>query len=238
MRVNNQTAFVTGGNRGIGREFVRALLERGAAQVYAGVRDPRSVDEEMAHDPYIEIVPLDVTDSHQIASAAELASDTAILINNAGAVSFGSLLNDPVDDARRLFETNVFGPWEMTRAFAPALIAAHGAVVNVLSGISWFSPPQNGAYAATKSAAWSLTNGLRAELNDHEVDVQALHFGAVDTDFSAGYDGPKISANEVVTACLDGLESGQDEVLVDAGTHALKASLSGPPNGYLRQFQP
>ena len=235
MRSENRPVFVTGANRGIGREFVRGVLERGAAKVYAGVRDPRSIDAEMARDPRIEVVRLDITDPGQTAAAAAFASDTAILVNNAGAVSFGSLLTGPLEEARTLFDTNLFGLWEMTRAFAPALSASRGAVVNVLSAIAWFSPPHNGAYAATKSAAWSLTNGLRAELAPHEVLVQGLHFGAVDTDFSAGYDGPKIQASQVVRASLDGLETGQDEVIVGAGSRAVKAALSGPPNGYLQQ---
>lgn len=238
MRIENRPVFVSGANRGIGREFVRGALERGAAKVYAGVRDPRSIDAEMAQDPRIEVVRLDITDADQTAAAAAIASDTAILVNNAGAVSFGSLLTGSVEEARRLFDTNVFGLWEMTRAFAPSLSDSRGAVINVLSAIAWFSPPHNGAYAATKSAAWSLTNGLRAELAAHGVLVQGLHFGAVDTDFAAGYAGSKLPASEVVKAALDGLEADQDEVIVGSGSREVKAALSGPPNGYLQQFQP
>ncbi|WP_433869256.1 SDR family oxidoreductase [Saccharopolyspora sp. CA-218241] len=234
MRVNGQTAFVTGANRGIGRAFVSGLLARGADKVYAGVRDPLSIDAELSDDPRVEVVRLDVTDRNEITSASDVAGDTTILVNNAGAVVFESLLTGSLETARRLFDTNVFGPWELTRAFAPALRAWRGAVVNVLSAIAWFSPPQNGAYGATKSAAWSLSNGLRSELAPAGVLVQNLHFGAVDTDFSAGFDIPKISPEDVVRASLDGLEAGTAEVLVDPESRAAKAALSGEPNGYVR----
>ncbi|QHF94923.1 short-chain dehydrogenase [Streptomyces sp. NHF165] len=237
MRISEQTAFVTGANRGIGRAFVSGLLARGAGKVYAGVRDPRSVDGELARDPRVEIVRLDITDSARIADAAETAKDVSVLVNNAGAVTFESLLSGSLESARALFDTNVFGVWETTRAFAPALRERRGAVVNVLSAIAWFSPPQNGAYAATKSAAWSLTNGLRRELAPSGVLVQGLHFGAVDTDFAAGYTGPKIAPGDVVSASLQGLEDDRTEVLVDSESRAAKAALAGPPNGYVHQVE-
>ncbi|MFC7376102.1 SDR family oxidoreductase [Brachybacterium sp. GCM10030268] len=236
MRISGQTVFVTGANRGIGRAFVSGLLERGAGRVYAGVRDPLSVDTELSHDPRVEVVRLDVTARTEITEAAEVAGDTTILVNNAGAVAFESLLTGSLETARHLFDTNVFGPWELTRAFAPALRASRGAVVNVLSAIAWFSPPQNGAYGATKAAAWSLSNGLRSELAPAGVLVQGLHFGAVDTDFSAGFDIPKISPDDVVRASLDGLEAGTAEVLVDAESRAAKAALTGQPNDYVRSM--
>lgn len=234
MRISGQTVFVTGANRGIGRAFVSGFLARGAIRVYAGVRDPLSIDAELGHDPRVEIVRLDVTDRGDIARASEAAGDTTILVNNAGAVTFESLLTGSLETARQLFDTNLFGPWELTRAFAPALRASHGAVINVLSAIAWFSPPLNGAYGATKSAAWSLTNGLREELAPSGVLVQGLHFGAVDTDFSAGFDIPKIAPEDVVRASLDGLESDTAEVLVDAESRTAKAALTGEPNQYGR----
>lgn len=233
MRISDQTAFVTGANRGIGRVFVRKMLARGVKKVYAGVRDPRSADDELIHDPRVEIIRLDVTDPVQIADAAQVAKDVSILVNNAGAVTFESLLSGSIETARKLFDTNVFGPWELTRAFAPALTSRSGAVVNVLSAIAWFSPPQNGAYGATKAAAWSLTNGLRMELAPTGVLVQALHFGAVDTDFSARYTGPKTDPEDVVHASLQGLENDEPEVLVDHESRAAKMALTGEPNNYV-----
>lgn len=233
MKISDQVVFVTGANRGIGRAFVSEFLARDVRRIYAGVRDTHEVDHQLAGDPRVEVVRLDVTDPDEIARAAEESTDTSILVNNAGIVAFDSLLDGSVAAMRRQFETNVFGVLETTRAFAPTLRARRGAVVNVLSAAAWFSAPLNGAYCASKAAAWSVTNGLRAELEPAGVLVQGLHFGAVDTDFSAGYDGPKITADDVVRAALDGLESDAVEVLVDPDARMAKAALTGPPNGFL-----
>lgn len=237
MKVSDQTVFVTGANRGIGRAFVAELLTREVRKIYAGVRDAQSVDRQLSEDPRVEIVRLDVTDPNGIAHAAGIAADASVLVNNAGIVAFDTLLDGSVAAMRRQFDTNVFGVLDMTRAFAPALTIRQGAVVNVLSAAAWFSAPQNGAYCASKAAAWSITNGLRAELTPAGVLVQALHFGAVDTDFSAGYDGPKISADEVARASLDGLEHNVIEVLVGPHTRAAKDALTGPPNAFVEQLR-
>ncbi|BBY48516.1 short-chain dehydrogenase [Mycolicibacterium arabiense] len=237
MKISDQVVFVTGANRGIGRAFVSELLIRGVGKVYAGVRDPHAVDQQLAGDPRVEVVRLDVTDPDEVARAAAAATDTSILVNNAGIVTFESLLDGSVAEMRRQFETNVFGVLEMTRAFAPTVRARRGAVVNVLSAAAWFSAPLNGAYCASKAAAWSITNGIRTELEPAGVLVQSLHFGAVDTDFSSGYDGPKITADDVARAALDGLASDAPEVLVDAHARMAKAALTGPPNGFLEHMR-
>ena len=232
MRVSEQIAFVTGANRGIGRAFVAELLARGADKVYAAVRDVQSVDQVLSEDPRIVVVSLDVTNAADVSRAARIATDVSVVVNNAGIVAFGSLVEGPVAEMRRQFDTNVFGALEVTRAFAPALTSRRGAVINVLSAVSWFSAPDNGAYCASKAAAWSITNGLRMELAPAGVLVQGLHFGAVDTNFAVGYDGPKISPEEVVRASLDGLEHGEIEVLVDPDSRAAKEALIGPPNAF------
>ncbi len=236
MKISDQTAFVTGANRGIGRAFISEFLVRGAKKIYAGVRDVHSVDRQLSEDPRIEIVGLDVTDPGGIARAAGVATDASVLVNNAGVVAFESLLDGSMAAVRRQFDTNVFGVLETTRAFAPILRSQQGAVVNVLSAAAWFSAPANGAYCASKAAAWSLTNGLRLELAPAGVLVQGVHFGAVDTDFSAGYDGPKISSGDVVRASLDGLEHDAIEVLVDSHSRAAKEALTGPPNAFVERM--
>jgi NAD(P)-dependent dehydrogenase (short-subunit alcohol dehydrogenase family) len=87
MRIEKSVAFVTGANRGLGREFTRALLEGGAAKVYGGARDPHTITE-----PGVVPVALDITDPGAVAAAAALAGDVTLLINNAGTSSGGSLL--------------------------------------------------------------------------------------------------------------------------------------------------
>src|SRR4030095_13896898 len=106
-----------------------------------------------------------------------------------------------------MFETNFFGMLRMSRAFAPILKAnGGGALLNVLSIASWTNGGVLAAYAASKSAAWSLTNALRHELAPQSTQVTALHMAFVDTDLVRAVDGPKASPNDVVARALDGLE--------------------------------
>ncbi|OZD12571.1 short-chain dehydrogenase [Rhodococcus sp. 06-156-3C] len=232
MKLENQVAFVTGANRGIGSAYVTALLDRGVGKVFLGARNPESVSESLAGDSRVEVVRLDVTDPKTVDDAARLADDTSILINNAGVATGGRLLDRPTQELQALLDVNVFGSLNMVRAFAPGLISRGGAVVNVVSAIAWFSPLAYGAYAASKAAAWSITNGIREELRPSGVLVQGVFFGAVDTDFASGYDGPMISPSLVATATLDGIENDSTEVLVDPESRQAKAALTGEPNAY------
>lgn len=225
MTFTDHTILITGANRGIGRAFVEEALSRGARKIYAGMRDPHAAESSLTDNPRVEILQLDITDRASVEHAARVAGDTTLLINNAGISVFDSVLDGSMEDARRLFETNFFGGWEMVREFAPSLKEFEGVLVNVISAIAWLSPPQNGAYAASKAAQWSLTNSLRVELAPHGVVVQAVHFGAVDTDFAKDYDGPKITPEEVASATFDGIEAGKEEVLVDESSRVAKASL-------------
>jgi NAD(P)-dependent dehydrogenase (short-subunit alcohol dehydrogenase family) len=205
MKIDNAVALVTGANRGIGLAFARELLARGARKVYAGARDPSTVKQ-----PGVEAIRLDVTKPEEIAAAAARAGDVTLLINNAGVGHPGGFLAlDSEEVARRQFETNFFGMLRMSKAFAPVLAAnGGGALLNVLSVVSWVNAGQIAAYAASKSAAWSLTNSLRHELAAQKTQVLALHMAFVDTDLVRAMEGPKSSAEEIVKRALDGLEAG------------------------------
>ncbi|MDQ1716512.1 MAG: hypothetical protein QOE89_465, partial [Pseudonocardiales bacterium] len=119
MDLNGSVVLVTGANGGLGREFVRQSLERGAAKVYAAARRPNEWSDR-------RIVPLrlDVTDPASVHEAAASAADVTVLVNNAGITGASSLLSSPIGEIRDVFETNVFGPLELVREFAPALACA------------------------------------------------------------------------------------------------------------------
>jgi NAD(P)-dependent dehydrogenase (short-subunit alcohol dehydrogenase family) len=224
MQIKGSVVLVTGANRGIGAEFVRQLTERGAAKVYAAARNPDSITADG-----VEAIALDVTDHAQVAAAA--ARDVQLVINNAGASSGLSLVGSEVDDIRNELETNFFGPLTMARAFAPALATnGGGAILNVLSALSWISAPGATVYAASKAAAWSLTDGIRIELAAQGTQVVAMHMGMVDTDMTAGMDLVKISPATAVTAALDGIEAGLGEVLVDDTATYVKSTLGLSPD--------
>jgi NAD(P)-dependent dehydrogenase (short-subunit alcohol dehydrogenase family) len=224
MNLEGSVALVTGANRGIGLALVRALLERGAATVYAGARDVSSVPELDRVVP----VALDVTDHDQVAALARQLGDVDLVVNNAGiGLASPALGEQAVAAARAEMEVNYFGTLAVSRAFAPVLAAnGGGALVNILSILSFVSSAELATYAATKSAAWSLTNALRLELAGQGTLVVGVHPGFVDTDLVAGLDVPKIAPAVVAHAALDAVAEGRPEALVDEGTRTVKAALS------------
>lgn len=223
MNLAGATVFITGANRGIGLAFARHALARGAKKVYAAARDPASVT--LAG---VVAVKLDVTNEAEVAAAAALAGDATIVINNAGlATPRNFLAADSVAETRRQLETNFFGPLFVSRAFAPVLARnGGGAIVNVLSIVSFINSPLLGIYSTTKSAAWGLTNALRNDLRAQHTQVLAMHMGYVDTDLTKGFDVEKMTPDFAVERAYASLEAGQDEVLVDERTQMVHDNLS------------
>jgi len=219
----DQTVLVTGANRGMGREYVVQLLDRGVAKVYAAARDPRSID---VADPRVVPLQLDVTDAESVASAAGAASDVSILINNAGIARSASVLHSDTSQLRDEMETNLFGPLAMASAFADRIAQRRGAIVNVASVLAWL--PVGASYGVTKAALWSATDSMRFELGSRGVQVVGVYVGLVDTDMGAFADSPKSDPADVVRQVLDGIESGADEVLADEMTLVVRAQLNKP----------
>ncbi|MFF3484302.1 SDR family oxidoreductase [Streptomyces sp. NPDC002701] len=228
MQINGSIALVTGANRGIGRRFVEQLLAEGAQKVYAGTRRPDLLD---VSDSRVVPLHLDLLDETSISQAAVTASDVTVLVNNAGITTGANLLTSPVQDIRTDLETHLFGTLSVIRAFAPVMVAnAEGAIVNVLSVLSWVATAAgSGSYSVAKAAEWNMTNGVRVELAGKGILVQGVHLGAADTDMMAGNDGPKIDPVEVARASLAGIEAGAIEVLVDDPARFVKAALGGDP---------
>lgn len=231
MKLHNATVLITGANRGIGLAFAREALARGARKVYAGARNPASVT--LAG---VEPIALDVTNPEQVAAAAQRAGDVTLVINNAGIARFGGFLAEGgIESARDQLETNFFGPLRVSQAFAPILAAnGGGAVLNVLSVASWISSPMLAVYGASKSAVWSLTNGLRNDLRAQGTQVLGLHMGFVDTALTQGIEMPKSTPEDIVRRAFDALEAGAEEVLGDELTRQVKGGLSADPGIYLR----
>jgi NAD(P)-dependent dehydrogenase (short-subunit alcohol dehydrogenase family) len=222
MQIEGSTALVTGAGRGIGREIASELLARGA-KVYAGVREPSQLDD----DRLIPVI-LDITDPEQVAATADRLTDVTIVVNNAGITTGTSPLDgDSLDAARREIEVNYLGPLGVSRAFAPVLAAnGGGALVNVLSVVSFLAIPQIGNYSASKSAAWSMTNSLRMQLREQQTLVVGVHMGFVDSDMFATLDAPKIDPVDVARALVDAVANDVEEVLVDEVAQQVKAGLS------------
>ena len=230
MKIKDSVALVTGANRGLGLAFTKALLAGGARKVYAAARDPASVKQAG-----VQPIRLDVTQAEQVEAAARELGDVNLLINNAGIIrGSGFLPPDGLDATRAEFETNFFGPLLTARAFAPVLAKnGGGAIVNVLSVLSWVSLSTSSSYSASKAAAWSLSNGLRNELRGQGTEVLSLHVGFMDTDMVRNVAAPKAQPDDVVKQVLAALEDGKSEILADDVSRRIKQNLSAEPGIYL-----
>jgi len=230
MKIDDTVALVTGANRGVGEAFVRGLLAAGARKVYAAARDPAKVAV-----PGAVPLRLDITDAAQVAAAARECGDVSLLVNNAGVAQRGTLgMPEALEVARANFETNVFGTLAVAHAFAPVLGAnGGGAMVNMLSVLSWLNIPSVGSCAASKSALWGLTNGLRNELRAQGTLVVGVHAAFIDTEMARGIPAPKITPEVVVRQVIDALEAGHEEVLADVVTRRTKLELSTQRAPYL-----
>ena len=230
MQIKDSIALVTGANRGLGRAFTQALLAGGARKVYAAARDPASVKQ-----PGVQPVRLDVTNAGEVAAAACDLGDVTLVINNAGIIRGSGFLGEKgVEAVRAELETNFFGPVLVSRAFAPILARnGGGAIVNVLSALSWVAFPSSSTYSASKAAAWAFSNGLRNELRGQGTQVLALHVGYMDTDMVREVAAPKSKPEDVARQVLEALEAGKSEILADEVSRRVKQNLSAEPGVYL-----
>jgi NAD(P)-dependent dehydrogenase (short-subunit alcohol dehydrogenase family)/uncharacterized OB-fold protein len=205
--IEGKVVLITGANGGIGRELVAAFRKAGA-EVIAASRAPVASAEAGTRS-----IALDVANRGSVeAAAVEIGPRVDILINNAGTTAIaGFLEGDDISGARSEMEVNYFGTLSMIRAFAPHLKAKkRGVIVNMLSALGHVCLPTMGSYCASKAAAWSLTQGIRAELLPWGVRVCAVFPTTVDTAASADSPPPKLSpafvAREVVRMIRDGEE--------------------------------
>jgi NAD(P)-dependent dehydrogenase (short-subunit alcohol dehydrogenase family) len=195
MKINGSMALVTGANRGLGARLVQHLLTAGAAKVYATARDPHAIDTRVSADPRVD-------------AAAASATDVTLLINNAGVLGFGGALDGDLAVFERDLTTNYFGTLRVTRAFVPVLQANAPAVVtNVLTLIALAPVGPMAGYSASKAAAHSITQALRAELRPRGIDVLGAYPGGIDTDMLAGVDAEKADPDVVAARIVAGIDT-------------------------------
>ena len=231
--IKDSTVLLTGATGGIGQALLAALIARGAKKIYAAARD---VSTLVASGPLVPL-KMDVTSDDDVRYAAVVAKDVTLLINNAGVNHNTAFLAAPdLAIARQEFEINYLAPLRVTRAFAPILIANQGAVLNMLTILARVNLPLMGSYCASKAAALSLTQGLRAELGAKGVRVAAALPGAVDTRMTAGLPIPKMSPADAATEILDGFEAGEEEIYVGEMARGLAAGLASDPKAVERQL--
>jgi short-subunit dehydrogenase len=231
--IKDSIVLITGATGAIAQALIAVLTARGAKKIYAAARDVSSLTASGLIVP----IKMDVTSDDDVSRAAAQATDVTLLINNAGINHNTAFLLAPdLAIAREEFECNYLAPLRVVRAFAPALIANKGAVLNMLTILARVNLPLMGSYCASKAAALSLTQGLRAELGAKGVRVAAALPGAVDTRMTAGLPIPKMSPADAAAEILDGFESGEEEIYVGDMARGLAAGLASDPKGVERQL--
>ncbi len=243
ISVEGCRALVTGSNQGIGLGFVKVLLERGAAHVYATARRPETLEDLAALDPErVTTLTLDVTNAAQREAAAAVAGDINLLINNAGIPGDEDmkerqfLAAASLEDARQVMETDCFAQAEMVRALLPALEAqAPSAVINILSIGALFCLPSYASYCAAKSAAAIMTKGIRTELVHRNIFVAGVFTAGVDTRMAEKNQNEKISPVEHAHDVLDAVANGVEDIFAGIGADDARDAIRADDKAFERR---
>ena len=235
MRIDGTTALVTGANRGCGRAYVQALLDAGAAKVYAAAR---RVDSVPFTDARVVPLKLDLTVDADIEAAAAQASDVALLVHNAGHCAYQGLMTSPeLDEAYIEMATNLWGPLRLTRALRPTLQAqGGGAVVTMCSVVAFANMPSIGSLAVSKAALHNATQGLRAEMAQIGTQVVGVYPSMVDTDMMAGTEGAKMDPDALAREVFDAIAQDATEVFPGKQAKQIRANLEKDRSAVERRF--
>jgi NAD(P)-dependent dehydrogenase (short-subunit alcohol dehydrogenase family) len=215
--IEGKAVLITGANRGLGNALVEESLRRGARRVYAASRQPLTHPDER-----VTPLVLDVTDWAQIQRAAESVESLDMLINNAG-------ISLPDDLSKRSafeehFEVNVYGPLMVSQTVLPSLTQSRGRIVNIVSIGGFAAVPVLPAYSASKAAAFSVTQSLRALLAGRGVKVHAVLPGPIDTDMVRDLPVPKTPPDSVARAIFDGIANEEEEIFPDSMSETIADS--------------
>jgi short-subunit dehydrogenase len=177
--LNGITALVTGANRGIGRAIAEELAEEPLGLLLGGTRRP----DEMEPIAGVRPVAVDLSSREAIERSVEQLPPIDLLVNNAGRLTGGLLEEQELDDVYAMFQVNLLGPIQLTRAVLPGMLErGRGKIVNnaSISGYAYF--PATSTYAAAKAGVVAFSEALRRELSGTGVSVLHLVTPGVDTD--------------------------------------------------------
>jgi len=218
--IHNKVALVTGANRGIGKVIAESFLENGAKKVYAAVRDTATANQLIEkYGERVSAIPLDLTKPQTITDAANSASDTEIVVNNAGVLTCTTPFdNNAIENLNFEMDINVGGLIRMAQAFAPVLKKNGGGALiqlNSIASVKNFVPFTT--YSASKAAAYSVTQSLRDLLSEQDTFVMSVHPGPIATDMGddAGLSEIAEPATLVSDAIVKGLKQGAFHVFPD-----------------------
>ncbi|BCF92744.1 oxidoreductase [Paraburkholderia largidicola] len=179
--------FVTGASRGLGALIAQAALADGNAVVATG-RNTAAIVERLGESPALLSVELDVTSEAQAKAAVEAAVEKFgridVLINNAGFGLLAAIEESSDADVRRMYDTNVFGLLNVTRAVLPIMRGQRsGHVINTSSIVGYRAAAGVGVYSSTKFAVEGITEALHDELKPLGIHATTIEPGFFRTDF-------------------------------------------------------
>lgn len=224
-------ALITGASSGIGKAFAEHLAADGYGLIVAGRRGDRlAALAASLPDAAVQVVAADLSTDEGIDTVAGLCASQALtmLVNNAGVAHYMPMAELPAQKARELVQVKAVAPTMLTRAALPGMIArGAGTIVNI-AGMLAFSGPAPAAprpghravYTGTLAGTVAMSQTLHAELDGTGVTAHVVCPGIVATEFHEvqGMDLsaiPRMSAGDVVTATLSGIELG--EVVIAPG---------------------
>ena len=179
-----KTVLVTGASTGIGRKITERLAGDGYF-VYAGARKDSDL-QALGAIKNVQPVRLDVTKPQDIEAAVATVTKAGRglygLVNNAGVITIGSVIDTKMEEFDMVMAVNVYGPWRITRAFAPLIIASKGRIANIGSINGIFTPPQASAYSMSKHAIEAFSDALAQEMAPLGVQVSVVEPGSYKSD--------------------------------------------------------
>lgn len=216
--------LVTDGKTALGQAIVRALANAGADVVWVGHAEPwkklPGIDDIRKLEQ-VTLVPLDLSNERSVSElAGEIGGKVDIVINNAEVHrTFGIGARSGTDAARAEMDINYFGLLRLAQQFGPALKAraADGpthavAWVNLLSVYAMCNYPPHGTFSASKAAAYSLAQCLRAEMRPAGIRVLNVFPGPIDDEWNQNVPPPKLAPSTLATAIVRGLRDGVEDI--------------------------
>ena len=241
-------ALITDGKSAVGLAVARALLDAGCPMVFLG--DPQTWRRDPAYDALaadgrVQTLALDVTDTDSVdRAAASIGGKVEILVNTADLEREGGLMQrKDVNTARDALDVNVLGMMRLAQAFGPGLCAraADGvnnaaAWVNVLSIYAHMNLPARGMWSASKAAALSLAQCLRAEMRGAGVRVLNVFPGPLDHEWEQRTPPPRVAPATVAAAIVKALRDGVEDVYVGDVAQEFRARMAENPKGLEREL--
>jgi NAD(P)-dependent dehydrogenase (short-subunit alcohol dehydrogenase family) len=216
--------LVTDGKTAVGQAIVQALVKGGADIVWVGHAEPWKKlpgIEDITALSQVTLVPLDLTDERSVIElAGEIGGKVDIVVNNAEVHrAFGIAARRGTDVARAEMDINYFGLLRLAQAFGPALrgrsadgVTHAAAWVNLLSIYALANYPPHGTFSASKAAAYSLAQCLRAEMRPAGIRVINLFPGPIDDEWNQNLPPPKVAPSAIASAIVKALRDGIEDV--------------------------